>query len=75
MTAADRRAMLRRYFTEQPGPLRTGQVCTYYQANGLAPCRTTARKDLATLDRLGLIYATGPDHDRRWWLRAIGGGR
>ncbi|MEU6758021.1 hypothetical protein [Streptomyces sp. NPDC046685] len=75
MTARDRRAMLRRPFTEQPGPLRTGQVRAYYQAHGLAPCRTTARTDLKTLERLGLIYATGPTDDRRWWLRAIGGGR
>lgn len=75
MTASDRRALLRRLLVEQPGPLRTGQVCTYYQARGLAPCRTTARTDLKTLERLGLIYATGPTDNRRRWLRAIGGGR
>ncbi|MEW1638599.1 hypothetical protein AB0469_31645 [Streptomyces sp. NPDC093801] len=75
MTASDRRALLRRRFTEQPGPIRTGQVCKFYLAQGLEPCRTTARADLKTLERLGLIYATGPTDDRRWWLRAIGGAR
>lgn len=75
MSARDRRAVLRRLFTERPGPVRTGEVCTYYQAQGLAPCRTTARTDLKTLERIGLIYATGPTDDRRWWLRAIGGNR
>ncbi|MFJ8163853.1 hypothetical protein ACIRBY_23400 [Streptomyces sp. NPDC096136] len=75
MSPRDRRALLRGLFIKQPGPIRTGQVCKFYEARGLAPCRTTARTDLKTLERLGLIYATGPADDRRWWLRSIGGGQ
>ncbi|MEU4947669.1 hypothetical protein [Streptomyces lavendulae] len=75
MTPRDRLAVLRRLFVEQPGPITTGMVVAYYQAAGMAPGRNTARHDLRRAQQQGLIYHTGADDNRRWWLRSIGGGR
>nr|WSX48855.1 hypothetical protein OG409_07790 [Streptomyces sp. NBC_00974] len=75
MTPRDRLAVLRRLFTEQPGPITTGMAHRYYQAQGIAPHRATARGDLKTLVDQGLVYTTGPDHDIRFWLKTSGGGR
>ncbi|MFG2617755.1 hypothetical protein ACGFXC_09000 [Streptomyces sp. NPDC048507] len=75
MTARDRLTVLRRLFEQQPGPLRTGAIVTHYRVQGLAPGRNTVRHDLRRAVDRGLIYSTGPDNDRRWWLRSIGGGR
>lgn len=75
MTPRDRLAVLRRLFKEQPGPITTGMAHAYYRAQGIAPHRTTARKDLHTLVKQGLLTATGPEDNRRFWLRTMGGGR
>lgn len=74
MTARDRLAVLRRLVKEQPGPITTGMAHGYYLAKGVAPNRSTARADLHTLVRQGLLTVTGPENDRRFWLRSVGGG-
>jgi hypothetical protein len=75
MTARGRLAVLRRLFEQQPGPITTGMVHAHYQAQGIAPQRTTARMDLKMLVAQGLLYETGPDDDRKFWLKPAGGGR
>ncbi|MEU9000488.1 hypothetical protein [Streptomyces sp. NPDC048551] len=76
MTPRDRLAVLRRLFKEQPGPITTGMAHAYYRAHGIAPHRSTARRDLAVLVRQGLIVVTGDEYNaRRFWLRTMGGGR
>ncbi|MFJ1865489.1 hypothetical protein ACIOD1_12740 [Streptomyces sp. NPDC088097] len=75
MSARARIAVLHRLFVQQPGPIKTGSVVTYYQVQGLAPGRNTVRHDLRAAYQKGLIYHTGPENDRRWHLRSIGGGR
>lgn len=75
MTPRDRLAILRMLFRDQPGPITTGMVHEHYQAKGIAPSRTTARQDLKTLVLQDLIYATGPQDDRKFWLKTSGGGR
>lgn len=75
MTPRDRLAVLRRLFRDRPGPVTTGMVHEQYRAKGISSQRTTARHDLKTLVREGLIYTTGPDNDLKFWLRSIDGGR
>ncbi|MCB5168050.1 hypothetical protein LG634_24885 [Streptomyces bambusae] len=69
-----RLAALRQLFAQQPGPLTTGQVWTYYRAHGLATCRTTARRDLEQLTREGLLTQLGPDNDRSYRMNLHTGG-
>lgn len=75
MTPRDRLAALRRYFRDWQGPITTGMVHDWYRAKGIASCRTTARQDLKTLVQEDLIYTTGPDNDRRFWLKTLEAGR
>ena len=75
MTPRDRLAVLRAMFRDRQGPITTGMVHDWYRAKGIAPHRTTARGDLKTLVEQGLIYATGAQDDRKFWLRTLGGGR
>ncbi|MFD8577207.1 hypothetical protein ACFV1H_17980 [Streptomyces virginiae] len=72
MTARDRLHVLRRAVRDYPGPWRTGMAHRLYLAKGLAPQRSTARGDLNTLVRQGLLYPTGPSHDRKFWLKERG---
>lgn len=72
MTGRDRLHVLRRLFRDQRGPITTGMVHTLYRNSGLAPSRTTARADLKTLVNEGLIYATGPTSNRKYWLKQTG---
>lgn len=75
MTSRDRLAVLRAMFRDRPGPITTGMVHEQYRAKGIATCRTTARQDLKTLVQQDLIYTTGPDNDRRFWLKTLEAGR
>lgn len=75
MTPRDRLAVLRRLFKEQPGPITTGMAHDYYKAKGIAPNRGTARGDLKTLVEQGLLYTTGDDSNRKFWLKKHGGSR
>ncbi|MFJ5804817.1 hypothetical protein [Streptomyces sp. NPDC093093] len=62
-------------FKEQPGPITTGMAHKYYMAKGVATQRSTARGDLHRLVAQGLLTVTGPENERRFWLRPTGGGR
>lgn len=75
MTPRDRLAVLRRLFRDRQGPVTTGMVHDYYRAKGISAQRTTARHDLKTLVRQGLIYAKGPDNDLKFFLKTLEAGR
>ncbi|MFF5451827.1 hypothetical protein ACFY40_11380 [Streptomyces sp. NPDC012950] len=69
MSAADRRAILRRTARDYKGPLTTGMVVQLYKAHGLnVPSRKTARDDLAYLARQGLLVERGPENGRHYTL-------
>lgn len=51
------------------GPIRTGSVMRLYARLGIAPKRATARGDLKTLVREGLLTEHGPSHQRHYALR------
>ncbi|MEH0417895.1 hypothetical protein [Streptomyces sp. B21-083] len=50
------------------GRFTTGQAHRFYRATGWGPCRTTARKDLQALARLGLLDERGPVNARVYTL-------
>ncbi|MEU2568779.1 hypothetical protein [Streptomyces althioticus] len=51
------------------GLITTGAVMRLYARLGIAPKRATARGDLKTLARQGLITEHGPSHQRHYALR------
>ncbi|MEU0634366.1 hypothetical protein [Streptomyces sp. NPDC005989] len=67
MSAADRLALLRRAIRDRgTAPWTTRMVQQLYRARGYdAPLRKTARDDLATLHRQGLLVLDDTDPDRR----------
>ncbi|MFE9372307.1 hypothetical protein ACFYM2_21405 [Streptomyces sp. NPDC006711] len=69
MSARDRLAILRRAVIERPGPWTTSTVQALYKAAGhAAPCRKTARDDLAFLARQGLLLCRDERDCRTYWL-------
>lgn len=57
------------------GKWTTGMVVRFYRSNGVAPCRKTARDDLALMARRGLLRRHGATNNLHYTLNAAGGGR
>ncbi|WP_326768590.1 hypothetical protein OG978_32365 [Streptomyces sp. NBC_01591] len=66
MSAADRRALLRRAVRDHQGEWTTHRVQDLYRDRSYdAPFRRTARQDLAVLARQGLLVLDDTDPGRR----------
>lgn len=76
MSAADRLSILRRAIRDYQGEWTPRVVRELYQARAYdAPKRTTARDDLATLHRQGLLVLDDTDPGRRVFrLARVNGG-
>ncbi|MFE5090640.1 hypothetical protein ACFRCI_09595 [Streptomyces sp. NPDC056638] len=78
MSAADRLAILRRAIRDYEGVWTTRMVQQLYRARGYAaPYRRTAKQDLVTLHRQGLLVLDDTDPGRRVYRlnHAHGGAR
>ncbi|MFJ7018458.1 hypothetical protein ACIQUW_08935 [Streptomyces sp. NPDC101117] len=61
-------ALLSEAHRNPDGPVTTGSVMRLYGRLGIAPKRATARGDLKTLARQGLLIEHGPGHQRHYAL-------
>lgn len=64
---SDRQLLLLDELRSRRGVVTTGRVQAMNRALG-APKRTTARRDIATLHRVGLLIEGGSDHARFYLL-------
>jgi hypothetical protein len=69
----DRRCQLLAEIRRTGGAWTTGMAWTFYRNQRLAPCRTTARLDLAYWTRRGLLTQRGRDDARTFTLNHTNG--
>lgn len=74
-SALERRGFLLDRIRHAGGKWPVGRAMGLYRSNGIAPCRTTARKDLQYWERHGRLTTKGPDNNRYFVLNVKAGAR